>query len=104
MAVEKMNDESIAARLSEIPGWAVKNGKLRRELQFADFAAAFRFMTLAARRAEELNHHPEWFNVYSRVNIDLNTHSVQGISELDFRLARSMNDYAAQCGGKSGAA
>jgi 4a-hydroxytetrahydrobiopterin dehydratase len=72
----------------------VKGGKLHRELAFADFAQAFAFMTDVAREAEALQHHPEWFNVYNRVVIDLTTHDAGGITTLDFDLARRAEDLA----------
>jgi 4a-hydroxytetrahydrobiopterin dehydratase len=62
--------------------------------RFADFAQAFAFMTEVAREAEALNHHPEWFNVYNRVVIDLTTHDASGITALDFELARRAEDLA----------
>jgi 4a-hydroxytetrahydrobiopterin dehydratase len=74
----------------------VKGGKLHRELAFADFAQAFAFMTDVAREAEALQHHPEWFNVYNRVVIDLTTHDAGGITTLDFELARRAEDLAAR--------
>ena len=74
----------------------MKGGKLHRELAFADFAQAFAFMTDVAREAEALQHHPEWFNDYNRVVIDLTTHDAGGITTLDFELARRAEDLAAR--------
>ena len=71
-------------------------GKLHREFKFQDFVHAFGFMTSAALVAESMNHHPEWFNVYSTVRVDLNTHDVGGISQLDFDLAEKMDALAGQ--------
>jgi 4a-hydroxytetrahydrobiopterin dehydratase len=76
-------------------GWSVKNGKLYREFQFRDFVQAFGFMSQAALVAERMNHHPEWFNVYRTVRVELMTHDAKGISELDFELASAMNKIAA---------
>ena len=90
----KLADLEVSQRLSTLPGWAVKDGKLHRELTFADFAQAFAFMGDVAREAEALNHHPEWFNVYNRVAIDLTTHDAAGITALDFELARRAEDLA----------
>jgi len=70
------------------------NGKLHKEFQFADFVAAFGFMAQAALVAERMNHHPEWFNVYRTVRVDLATHDVSGISEGDFVLAEAMDKIA----------
>jgi 4a-hydroxytetrahydrobiopterin dehydratase len=80
------------ARLGTVAGqaWELRNGKLHISLKFADFVAAFTFMTAAAIHAEKLNHHPEWSNVYNRVEIDLTTHDAGGITELDFKLAELM--------------
>ena len=91
---EKLSDSEMQARLSHISGWTVANGKLHREYKFKDFVQAFGFMTSAALVAESLNHHPEWFNVYSTVKVDLMTHDAGGISELDFTLASKMEALA----------
>ncbi len=91
---QKLSDADIQTKLSDIPGWAVAAGKLHREYQFKDFVQAFGFMTSAALVAESMNHHPEWFNVYSTVNVDLATHDVGGITELDFTLAGKMEELA----------
>ncbi|NDB45789.1 MAG: 4a-hydroxytetrahydrobiopterin dehydratase [Nitrososphaeria archaeon] len=72
----------------ELPKWIIKNGKLHRELIFADFSEAFSFMTKVALHAEKMNHHPEWFNVYNRVTIDLMTHDAGGITSNDVELAK----------------
>ncbi|MEX2221591.1 MAG: 4a-hydroxytetrahydrobiopterin dehydratase [Candidatus Rokuibacteriota bacterium] len=90
----KLADAEIDQRLAALPGWTVKDGKLHRELTFADFAQAFAFMTDVAREADALDHHPEWFNVYNRVVIDLATHDAGGITTLDFELARRAEDLA----------
>jgi len=90
----KLPAAEVAQRLAALPGWSVKDGKLHRELTFADFAQAFSFMTDVAREAEALDHHPEWFNVYNRVTVDLTTHDAGGITALDFELARRAEDLA----------
>jgi len=90
----KLPAAEVAQRLAALPGWSVKDGKLHRELTFADFAQAFAFMTDVAREAEALDHHPEWFNVYNRVTVDLTTHDAGGITALDFELARRAEDLA----------
>ena len=72
----------------ELPRWTIKNGKLHRELIFTDFSEAFSFMTKVALHAEKMNHHPEWFNVYNRVTIDLMTHDAGGITSNDVELAK----------------
>ena len=88
---DKLSDDAIRDGLHELPGWSLENAKLHREYKFANFATAFGFMTSAAIEAEKMNHHPEWFNVYSKVVIDLTTHSAGGVTALDFELARKMN-------------
>ena len=84
----RLADAEVKQRLVALPGWTAKDGKLHRELTFADFTQAFAFMTDVAREADALDHHPEWFNVYNRVVIDLATHDASGITTLDFELAR----------------
>ena len=84
---DRLDDEEIAGRIHGMDGWSVRNGKLHRELTFPSFAAAFAFMTAVAEEAERLNHHPDWFNSYNKLTIDLSSHDVGGISERDFRLA-----------------
>ena len=96
MARSKLSDAEIQTALSSRPGWTVVEGKLHREFKFQDFVQAFGFMTSAALVAESMNHHPEWFNVYSTVRVDLNTHDVGGISQLDFDLAEKMDALASQ--------
>lgn len=90
----KLSADDITAGLSDLPGWSFTNEKLRREFKFANFIEAFGFMTSAAIEAEKMNHHPEWFNVYSKVVVELTTHDAGGITELDFELARKMNELA----------
>ena len=90
----RLESAEIADRLKDLAGWAVTNGKLHREFTFPSFADAFRFMTGAAFEAERLQHHPEWCNVYNRVTVDLVTHDAQGITALDFDLARRMQQLA----------
>jgi 4a-hydroxytetrahydrobiopterin dehydratase len=70
--------------------WRLVDQKLEKEFKFPNFVAAFAFMTRVALLAEKLDHHPEWFNVYGKVRIQLSTHEVGGISDLDFSLARSI--------------
>jgi len=90
----KLADADVTQRLAALPAWTVKDGKLHRELTFPDFTQAFAFMTDVAREADALDHHPEWFNVYNRVVIDLATHDASGITTLDFDLARRAEDLA----------
>ena len=82
-------DDALAEE--SLSGWAVVDAKLRREFQFDDFVSAFGFMGRSALVAEKMDHHPEWFNVYNRVRVDLTTHDAGGITTLDLDLARAMN-------------
>jgi len=92
--VRKLSEVEIESRLSSLPGWGIVDGKLHREFQFKDFVSAFAFMTGIALVAESKNHHPEWFNVYNKVIIDLTTHDIQGITPLDFELAAAASALA----------
>jgi 4a-hydroxytetrahydrobiopterin dehydratase len=92
MALTKLSDGEIQARLRELPEWTLLDGKLHREFRFADFVAAFGFMSRCALVAERMDHHPEWSNVYNRVSVSLTTHDCGGISERDFKLARRMGE------------
>ena len=76
------------------PPWKIKEGKLNKTFVFPDFVHAFAFMTKIAIHAEKLNHHPEWSNVYNKVEIDLTTHEAGGLSAKDFELANIINKSA----------
>lgn len=94
---ELMQVETVMARL---PGWASARGgaAIRRTLKFASFADAFAFMTRVAFEAERLNHHPDWFHSYRRVQVLLTTHSSGGLTELDVKLAMAIDEIAAALG------
>jgi 4a-hydroxytetrahydrobiopterin dehydratase len=83
-------DDRLDTELAQLPSWqlAPDRRSIARELRFADFNAAFGFMARVALRAEQLDHHPEWSNVYNRVAIRLNTHDAGGITARDIELAR----------------
>lgn len=87
MARRKLEVDEIEAKAAAVPSWAVRNGKLHRELKFDNFVDAFGFMAKVALLAESMDHHPDLRNVYNRVTLDLSTHDVGGLSELDFELA-----------------
>ncbi|AFS81456.1 transcriptional coactivator/pterin dehydratase [Candidatus Nitrosopumilus koreensis AR1] len=87
----KLSQEEIDDELKNLPGWSVVNEKLHREIEFDSFNQAFGFMTRAAMEIEKMNHHPEWFNVYNRITIDLMTHDAGGITKNDINLARILN-------------
>ena len=90
----KLSEAEIQSRLGALSGWTIDRGKLFRELRFADFKQAFAFMTRVAAVADQMDHHPEWFNVYDKVRVHLATHDAGGISELDFKLASAINEVA----------
>ena len=92
--VPKLSDDDVKVGLKRLPGWAIHEGKLHREYLFGDFAEAFGFMARCALVAQKADHHPEWFNVYNRVVVDLTTHDAGGISALDFTLATEMEKAA----------
>ena len=87
----RLSQEDIESELKNLPGWSVANDKLHREIEFESFNQAFGFMTRAAMEIEKMNHHPEWFNVYNRLVIDLMTHDAGGITTNDINLARILN-------------
>lgn len=91
---EKLTDDALRDHLSDLPGWSVEDGKLHREIEFGDFQEAFGFMSRMALYAEAEQHHPEWFNVWNKVVIDLTTHDVGGLSEKDVAFARRVNEVA----------
>jgi 4a-hydroxytetrahydrobiopterin dehydratase len=90
----RLSDSEIQTALQDLPEWTVKEGKLHREYQFPDFTHAFGFMATAATTIQAMDHHPEWFNVYGRVIVDLTTHDAGGISSRDVELARKLDQYA----------
>ncbi len=96
-ALERLTSESLADFLASdarvgAQAWTLEDGKLCVSLQFADFVQAFAFMTAVAQAAEKAQHHPEWRNVYNRVDIALTTHDAGGLTERDLRLARDITD------------
>ena len=96
MAVKKLSEEEVQVALAQLTGWAVKDAKLHREYKFPDFAHAIGFITIAAIEIEKRNHHPEWFNVYSKVVVDLTTHDAGGITQKDLDLAQLLNKISAK--------
>ncbi|HEX6896542.1 MAG TPA: 4a-hydroxytetrahydrobiopterin dehydratase [Bryobacteraceae bacterium] len=92
--MRKFSGPELKDALAGLPGWTVENGKLHKEYKFADFIHAFGFMTTAALGIEKMDHHPEWFNVYNRVVVDLATHDAQGITAKDVDLARLLDQVA----------
>ena len=91
MPKAKLTDKEIITVIAKLPEWKVVDGKLNRAFKFDSFVDAFTFMTKVAFAADKMEHHPEFFNVYNRVVIDLATHDVDGISNLDIELAEKIN-------------
>lgn len=94
MAPQKIGAQ---AALRSLPGWKPVEGSrdaITRTLKFADFNAAFGFMSRVALKAETMNHHPEWFNVYNKVEIVLTTHDCDGVSALDVEMAKFIDEAA----------
>ena len=92
---QKLSQSELATALTDLDGWSVEKGKLHREFRFADFTAAFGFMTKVAIEANTMDHHPEFFNVWNKVVIDLVTHEADdSISNLDVKLAHTIDKLA----------
>ncbi|MBB5043399.1 4a-hydroxytetrahydrobiopterin dehydratase [Shinella fusca] len=97
MKQEKLGEEAIGEALVGLDGWT-RSGDgvaIEKSYRFKSFREAFGFMTEAALAAEKFNHHPEWFNVYNRVDVRLTNHDAGGLTELDFKLAAAMDKAAA---------
>jgi 4a-hydroxytetrahydrobiopterin dehydratase len=93
---QKLSAAAIDRELKKLKGWKRLKEKeaIAKSFKFKDFSAAFAFMTRAALLAEQMNHHPEWFNVYNKVDVVLNTHDANGVTKLDLALAKAMNGFA----------
>ena len=91
--VEKMQGAARAKAIGELAGWSEVQGRdaIAKSFKFADFNAAFGFMSRVALLAEKADHHPEWFNVYNRVDITLSTHDAGGVSQRDIALAKAID-------------
>jgi 4a-hydroxytetrahydrobiopterin dehydratase len=100
--VEKLDEEGRASALKQLPSWAGVPGRdaIQRRFVFSDFNAAFGFMTRVAVMADKMDHHPEWFNVYNRVDVILATHECNGVSVRDISLAQFMDKAALETGFK----
>ena len=92
----KLDAGARAAALKELPKWREVEGRdaIARTFRFKDFNIAFGFLTRVALQAEKMNHHPEWFNVYNRVDVTLATHDAGGVTEKDIAMAKAMDLYA----------
>jgi len=93
---QKLDEAARKALATRLPGWRLAEGRdaLQKTFKFADFNAAFGFMARAALVAEKMDHHPEWTNVWNRVDVTLSTHSAGGLTELDATLAEAMDKIA----------
>jgi 4a-hydroxytetrahydrobiopterin dehydratase len=95
-SMAKLSQSEIASAVKKLGGWTVANGKLHRDYEFVDFVHAFGFMATAALMIEKMGHHPEWFNVYNRLSVDLTTHDAGGITKKDIDLAKKLETLAAK--------
>lgn len=100
MARQQLSQAEREQALAALPGWSVVQGRdaLAKSYEFADFSQAFGWMTRVAMVAETLDHHPEWFNVYKRVDVTLSTHDAGGLTGLDVDLAKAMDRLASDLG------
>lgn len=96
MGATKLSDAELAPALAQLPGWQLERGRLLRTYRFRDFVEAFAFMTACALRVQEMDHHPEWSNVYGTVRVELVTHDAGGVTARDLELARRMEAIAAR--------
>lgn len=96
MTRDRLTPAELEEAVSELGGWSVENGAtaIARSFKFKTFSEAFGFMTRCALQAEKMDHHPEWSNVYNKVEVRLTTHSAGGLTALDIELARKMDRYA----------
>ena len=92
--MKKLEQSEIATQLGTLPGWLLHEGKLRRAYKFETFERAIAFMLAAVPAIQQMDHHPEWANVYNRVTVDLTTHSAGGVTAKDFKLAAALEDLA----------
>ena len=93
-ARNKLTESEIHSALKDLKDWTLAQGKLHREYKFADFVHAFGFMAISAIAIEKMNHHPEWFNVYNKVSVDLTTHDAGGVTAKDVELAKLLDGFA----------
>ena len=98
--MSKLTIEDLRNALKRLPDWELAKDReaITRKFQFVDFDAAFAFMTRCALTAAKMDHHPEWFNVYNKVDVTLATHDAGGVTQKDIDLAAAMDGYAAMMG------
>lgn len=94
--IEKLTGDGRRSALAGLDGWQEVDGRdaITKQFQFADFNAAFGWMSRVALLAEKIDHHPEWSNVYNKVNVTLATHEANGVTSRDIKMAQAMNSYA----------
>ena len=97
----KLDDAARRTIPQRVPGWSLVQGRdaLHKSFKFKNFSEAFGFMTRVALVAEKMDHHPEWLNVWNRVEVTLSTHDAGGLTERDLKLAEAMDKIAGQPGG-----
>ena len=95
--IQKLTSDERAEQVAQLNGWQAvpERDAIQRKLQFADFNEAFGFMTRVAIKAQQMDHHPEWFNVYNKVEITLSTHEANGVSARDVELASFIDSITA---------
>ena len=95
---KRIDEQAREAALKDLANWQEVTGRdaISRKFEFANFSEAFAFMARAARLAEKMDHHPEWFNVYNKVEVTLSTHDAGGVTENDIRMAKAMNSYVSK--------
>lgn len=96
MERRKVEISEVEEALLGLPGWSVEEGRLCKEFKFGDFAEAIGWMVSVAIYADKIDHHPDWSNVYNRVNVSLITHDMSALSSLDLALAKRMQEIASQ--------
>ncbi len=94
--MKKLNINELDKQLKQLSNWSLVNGKLYKEFIFTDFKNAFSFMTEVAKKADTMDHHPDWSNSYNKVGINLSTHSAGGITEIDIKFAKAIEKSASK--------
>ncbi len=94
--IEKFDPQTLAQHLQNLDGWTAANNReaIQNNFKFKNFNEAWAFMNRIALLAEKMNHHPEWFNIYNRVDITLTTHDAGGVSERDIKMAKEIDKFA----------
>jgi 4a-hydroxytetrahydrobiopterin dehydratase len=98
MTQERLSPDELKHALDQLPDWHANSDQtaIHRQFTFNNFKSAFAFMTMAAMKAEQMNHHPEWANVYHKVDVTLTTHDASGLTELDVSMAKFMDNTASE--------